>query len=97
VVFREGDHGNRFYVIVEGEAAVEIDGRGVRVLGAGDFFGEVALLRDVPRTATVRALTPLQLAALERDMFLATVTGHPGSAEAAGSIVAAHLPSPVSA
>ncbi len=61
----------------------------------GDFFGEIALVRDVPRTATVRALTPLVLAALERDVFVATLTHHPASAEAVGSIVAARLPVPV--
>jgi CRP-like cAMP-binding protein len=49
----------------------------------------------VPRTATVRALTPLVLAALERDVFVATLTHHPASAEAVGSIVAARLPVPV--
>jgi len=94
-IFREGDRGNRFYLIVEGRATVEIGGRHVRSLARGDFFGELALLQDVPRTATVRALTALRLRALERDTFLATVTGHPASAEAAGSIVATRLPSPV--
>ncbi|HLG09509.1 MAG TPA: cyclic nucleotide-binding domain-containing protein [Gaiellaceae bacterium] len=94
-VFEEGDQGDRFYVIADGRAAVETrDGR-IRTLGPGDFFGEVALLRDVPRTATVRAITPLCLGALDRETFVATVTGHPASAEAAGSIVAARLPSPV--
>jgi len=65
------------------------------MLSSGDFFGEIALVRDVPRTATVRALTPLVLAALERDVFVATLTHHPASAEAVGSIVAARLPVPV--
>lgn len=94
-VFDEGDEGNRFYVIAGGRAAVETGDRRMRTLGPGDFFGEVALLRDVPRTATVRAITPLRLLALDRETFVATVTGHPASAEAAGSIVAARLPSPV--
>ncbi len=94
-VFAQGDRGDRFYVIGEGRAAVEIDGGQVRELNAGGFFGEIALLRDVPRTATVRAVTALRLFALERDTFVATVTGHPASAEAAGSIVAARLPGPV--
>ena len=74
---------------------MEVDGGRARELGAGEFFGEIALLRDVPRTATVRAITALRLFALERDTFVATVTGHPASAEAAGSIVAARLPGPV--
>jgi MFS family permease len=94
-LFRQGDLGDRFYVIREGRAGVEIDGSHVRELAAGDSFGEIALVRDVPRTATVRALTALDLLALERDVFVATLTHHPASAEAAGSIVAARLASPV--
>ena len=61
-------------------------------LGPGDFFGEIALLRDVPRTATVRAVQDLRLFALERDDFIAAVTGHAPSREAADSVVAARLP-----
>jgi MFS family permease len=95
VVFEEGDRGDRFYVIAAGRAAVEASGTRLRTVEPGDFFGEIALLRDVPRTATVRAVTPLQLFALDRATFVATVTGHPASAEAAGSIVAARLPRPV--
>lgn len=94
-VFEAGTHGDRFYVIAEGEASVEIDSERVRTLARGDFFGEIALLHDVPRTATVRAVEPLRLLTLDRVTFLATVTGHPASAEAAGSIVAARLPRPV--
>ena len=94
-VFREGDHGDRFFVIRAGTAEIEIAGQRVRTRGPGDSFGEIALVRDVPRTATVRALTDLDLLALERDVFVATLTHHPASAEAAGSIVAARLPSPV--
>jgi MFS family permease len=94
-VFEEGDRGDRFYVIADGRAAVEIDRERVGALEPGDSFGEIALLRDVPRTATVRAITPLRLHALDRDTFVTTVTGHQASADAAGSIVAARLPSPV--
>jgi CRP-like cAMP-binding protein len=67
----------------------------LRALEARDFFGEIALLRDVPRTATVRATSELRLAALDRQTFLETVTSDPTSAEAAGNIVAARLPRPV--
>ena len=91
----EGDHGDRFYVIAEGRASVEEGGWTLRELGPGDFFGEIALLRDVPRTATVRATTALRLHALDRDTFVSTVTGHAASAEAAGAVVAARLPAPV--
>ena len=88
----QGAPGDRFYVIRSGRATVEIDGAETGELGPGDFFGEIALLRDVPRTATVRALEPLDLYALERDDFLAAVTGHAPSRAAADSIVAARLP-----
>jgi MFS family permease len=90
-VFRQGEGGDRFYVIRSGEAAVEVDGEARASLPAGGFFGEIALLRDVPRTATVTAETYLELLALERDEFIAAVTGHAPSAEAAGAVVAARL------
>ena len=63
-----------------------------RELEPGAFFGEIALLRDVPRTATVRALDSLQLYAVERDAFLAAVTGHAPSLAAAENIVTSRLP-----
>jgi MFS family permease len=91
-VFTQGDAGDRFYVIADGTAAVEIDGAEATTLARGDFFGEIALLRDVPRTATVRAVDELRLFALERDDFIAAVTGHAPSRDAADSIVAARLP-----
>jgi MFS family permease len=94
-VFEEGDHGDLFYVLADGKVMVESGGRRLRTLERGDFFGEIALLRDVPRTASVRAASDVRLLALDRTTFLATVTGDPASAEAAGSIVAARLPSPV--
>lgn len=91
-VFTQGDIGDRFYVIAEGTATVEIDGAEANALARGDFFGEIALLRDVPRTATVRAVDELRLYALERDDFIAAVTGHAPSRDAADSIVSARLP-----
>jgi MFS family permease len=90
-VFRQGDHGDRFYIVESGEIAIEIDGREANVLGPGDHFGEIALLRDIPRTATARARKETQLYALERDAFLGAVTGHAGSSEAAETVVAARL------
>ena len=94
-VFEEGDEGDRFYVVAEGRAAVEADGTRLRELEPGDFFGEIALLHDVPRTAAVRALTALRLFALDRGTFLETVTGHAVSAEVARDVVAARLRAPV--
>jgi len=90
-VFRQGDHGDRFYIVEAGEVEIEIDGRAANVLGPGDHFGEIALLRDIPRTATARARKETQLYALERDAFLGAVTGHAGSSEAAESVVVARL------
>ncbi len=75
----EGDPGDRFYVIVSGRAQVSLGGAGGRELGAGESFGEIALIRDVPRTATVRALVPTALLAIDRDLFLAALTGQPRS------------------
>jgi CRP-like cAMP-binding protein len=71
---------------------VSVDGAEANELGPGEFFGEIALLRDVPRTATVRALDDLRLYAVERDDFIASVTGHAPSLDAAESVVAMRLP-----
>jgi CRP-like cAMP-binding protein len=86
VVFREGDHGDRFYVIESGSASVTIDGRPVRELGPGDFFGEIALLTDVPRTATVTATAPLTVRTVEREAFLTAVTGHGAALQTANAV-----------
>jgi Cyclic nucleotide-binding domain len=91
VVFRRGDPGDRFYVVGSGELTVEPEGRPLVTIGRGDYFGEIALLRDVPRTATVTALTDVELLALESDVFIAAVTGHAPSAEAADAVIASHL------
>jgi hypothetical protein len=90
-VIRQGDQGDRVYVVVSGELAVEVDGLAGGRLGPGDVFGEIALLRDVPRTATVRAATGSELLTLGRDEFLAAVTGHPRSAAEADVVVATRL------
>jgi MFS family permease len=90
-VVRQGDEGDRFYVIDDGEVEVLVDGRHVGYQHTGDHFGEVALVRDVPRTGTVRALSDTRLYALERDQFLGALTGHPASAEAADAVVGARL------
>jgi MFS family permease len=90
-IVREGDRGDRFYILVEGEADVSENGRVISELKPGGYFGEIALLRDIPRTATVTARTPVVLYAMEREDFLAAVTGHAPSAEAAETVVSARL------
>ena len=97
VIVREGDPGDRFYIVVEGEVEVLQEGKLVSELEAGAYFGEIALIRDVPRTATVVARTPVVLYALDREDFLAAVTGHPQSAEAAETVVSARLAGPTAA
>jgi hypothetical protein len=82
-VMREGDHGDRFHIIVGGRAHVTARAKSVRYLERGDCFGEIALLRDVPRAATVTAAEPLHTVALARADFLAAVTGDRISARAA--------------
>ena len=94
VIVREGDAGDRFYIVAEGEVDVTQAGAALTALGPGGYFGEIALLRDVARTATVTSRTPVVLYALDRDDFLAAVTGHPQSAEAAETVMAARLAGP---
>ncbi|HRI94620.1 MAG TPA: cyclic nucleotide-binding domain-containing protein, partial [Nocardioides sp.] len=77
----------RYFVIESGEAEVVGDGRGVATLGPGQGFGEVALIRSVRRTATVRATAPLRLQAVTSQQFLAAVLGYPPSADEAGVTV----------
>jgi MFS family permease len=90
-IIRRGDHGDRFYIVGSGEVEVLVAGEPPRREGPGSYFGEIALLRDVPRTATVRAASDVELFALDRDDFLPAVTGHAGSAEAAEAVIGSRL------
>jgi len=86
-VIVQGEHGDRFFVIETGKVEVFENGEFRRNEGPGESFGEIALLHDVPRTATVRTVEPTRLLALEREQFLAAVTGHRRSNQLAGAIV----------
>ena len=90
-VIRQGGRGDCFYIIEDGRAEVIGDGRLIRTLEPGDSFGEIALLRDTGRTATVRAGTTLRLHRVERDDFRTTVTGYESSEREADVLVSDRL------
>jgi MFS family permease len=86
LVIRAGDPGDRFYIVSEGKLDIDAEDHHAAA-HEGDYFGEIALLHDVPRTASVTATVDSRLYALQRDDFLAAVTGH-AAAHAAGLDVA---------
>ena len=86
-IIREGEGSDRFLVIESGRVEVTQDGRHLRFEGPGEFFGEIGLLRDVPRTATVTAVEDSQLLSLEREAFLDAVRGTDEAFAAADDIV----------
>jgi predicted MFS family arabinose efflux permease len=90
-IVREGDEGDLFYVITSGEVEVVQGGHHVATLGQHDYFGEIALLRDVPRVATCRAQTDVELYTLERRRFVSAVSGHTASAAEAESVTEERL------
>jgi hypothetical protein len=91
VIIRDGEPGERFYIIAEGRARASKDGKQLREMGAGESFGEIALLRRIPRTATVTALSRLEVRTLAREEFLAAVTGNPESVQSAEVVVSSRL------
>jgi MFS family permease len=90
-VITEGEEGDRFYLVGEGELEVRAQGKSPSVSRPGDYLGEIALLRDIPRTATVRTLTRCTLYALSREHFLTAVTGHDAGRAAGERVVAERL------
>jgi len=90
-IVRQGDSGDVVYVIASGSVDVVHDGHHLATLGPGEVFGEIALLRDVPRTATITANEACRLYTLERDEFLAAVTGHAPAHSGASAMVSARL------
>jgi len=91
VILQEGGESDRFFVIESGLVEVTGAGKVLRREGPGEFFGEIGLLRDVPRTATITAVEDTVLQALGRSDFLAAVTGQRESALAAEDIVSRRL------
>ena len=93
VLFQQGDEGDRFYLVADGEIDVKVDGALAAAERRGGYFGEIALLHEVRRTGTATARTDATLWTLGREEFVAAVTGHAKSAEAADAVVAARLAS----
>jgi MFS family permease len=90
-VITEGDAGDRYYAVASGEVEVTHAGQHVARLGRGEGFGEIALIQDVPRTATVTALRDSDLYGLEKEPFILTLTGHQSAAERASAMVSRRL------
>lgn len=90
-VVTTGDRAEGFFVILSGRVEVTRDGELLRTEGPGEYFGEIGLLRDVPRTATVTATEDTVLLGLGRSDFLAAVTGTPAATRAADAVIAERL------
>jgi MFS family permease len=90
VIIRQGEPGERFYAVDDGEFVVTVGGHEIARIGRGGFFGETALLRSAPRNATVTALTPGRLLTLPREEFLAAVTGSRTSSREAERVIERH-------
>jgi hypothetical protein len=90
-VVQEGDRGDDFYVIDTGTVDVSLRGAPVCTRGPGEFFGEIALIRDTPRTATVRAAEPVRLVVVDRAVFLDSIGAHPRCTHAAHSVAEERL------
>jgi CRP/FNR family transcriptional regulator, cyclic AMP receptor protein len=78
VLCREGERGQEFFVLMQGEAEITRNGKHLAKRASGDFFGEIALIEDVPRTATVTAKTPIRFFVLVRRHFLRLLDEQPG-------------------
>jgi NADH dehydrogenase len=91
VVFYAGDFGDCLYCLIDGELEVEIDGVTKVVLPPGSVIGEIALLGNTPRTATIRARTAVDMVSVSRDAFYTIVAHFPGAKDAMDGILAQHL------
>ena len=90
-IIREGEVGDRFYILASGRTSVRAAGEERPELGPGDSFGEIALVRNVPRTASVVAIGPVNVFVLDRDAFCGAVSGDLRSSRAAEEVVERRL------
>ncbi len=86
-IISQGDVGDRYYAIVDGTVCVSRNGREIAVLGRAEGFGEIALLKDVRRTASVTAVGPVHLQTLDKESFITALTGHAPALHHADTIV----------
>jgi CRP-like cAMP-binding protein len=91
VVIREGDAGDRYYAVAKGELEITRSAVVQQTVCRGAGFGEIALIRDVPRQATVTALCDSLLYSLEKDVFIETITGNVAASQEAGTVITEYL------
>ncbi len=91
VVIKEGERGDCYYAIAEGKLAVSRESQFLQMVSRGEGFGEIALIRDVPRQATVTASTDASLYTLGRELFVQAVTGNASAISAVGRVISGHL------
>jgi MFS family permease len=91
IVIKEGEPGDCYYAVAEGELAISRDGQNLHMISRGDGFGEIALIRDVPRQATVIATTDVSLYTLQKEPFVQAVTGHATAITTVKTIITGHL------
>lgn len=91
LVFNQDDFGDKVYVVVKGEADVLRDGHSLATLKASDIFGEMALISDQPRSAAIRAKTPLDLISISREAFETLVTHLPGVKSSMNEVLQKHM------
>jgi MFS family permease len=91
-IFEQGDPGDRFYVVAQGQVEITRDGAPVAEILPGGYFGEIALLHDVPRQAATSAIKDSELLTLDGEDFVAAVTGYATSQEAAEAVIRSYGP-----
>ncbi len=91
VVINEGEDGDSYYVVADGKLRISRHGQTLQAVSRGDGFGEIALIRDVPRQATVTATCPALLYSLQKEPFVTAVTGHSSATRATERIIAKHM------